>query len=541
MANRKRSSAQCRDHGLKFDDPVQIMQPLCSMLRLIVFVLSLAMFAGRAQSEDQITRFLSLSDCIQMALRHNYDVQIERYSPEITRYNLEGSYGAYEPFFNFSAGEQFLNQPGGVDLKKSGVDFPYELTTDSFGMGVTGLLPTGLSYGAQANANYLGARTDFNLVPGTAAGFPPDGIRLTNQYVSVAAITLRQPLLKDFWIDPYRQKIWVNEKNLNISEMVLRWKIMNTVNAVQQAYYETMFARESVRVEERSLELANQLLNQTRRRVEVGDLPPLDEKQAEAQVQTVQTDLFAAEQALAERQNALKNLVTDDFPAWADVNLEPNERLTAVFQFFNRSESWQNAIRTRPDLAQSRLESEKLGIIVRYNFNQRFPSLDLVGGYGLQGVENSFEGTLADIRGRTNPHYSYGVEVSIPLGGNRAARNAYKTSQAARKQAELRLKKMEQDILVQVDDSIKLAQSTYKRTSSSREARLYAEAALEAEEKKLQNGTSTPFVVLQLQQKLTDAQTAEIRALADYNKALAQLALSEGSTLEKNRLAVDVK
>jgi hypothetical protein len=47
--------------------------------------------------------------------------------------------------------------------------------------------------------------------------------------------------------------------------------------------------------------------------------------------------------------------------------------------------------------------------------------------------------------------------------------------------------------------------------------------------------------VLQLQQKLTDAQTAEIRALADYNKALAQLALSEGSTLEKNRLAVDVK
>ena len=67
------------------------------------------------------------------------------------------------------------------------------------------------------------------------------------------------------------------------------------------------------------------------------------------------------------------------------------------------------------------------------------------------------------------------------------------------------------------------------------------EAALEAEQKKLQNGVSTPFVVLQLQQKLTDARTAEIRALSDYNKALAQLALNEGSTLEKNHLGVDVK
>jgi len=47
--------------------------------------------------------------------------------------------------------------------------------------------------------------------------------------------------------------------------------------------------------------------------------------------------------------------------------------------------------------------------------------------------------------------------------------------------------------------------------------------------------------VLQLQQKLTDTRTAEIRALSDYNKALAQLALNEGSTLEKNHLSMEVK
>ncbi len=280
--------------------------------------------------------------------------QIERLTPEIARYNLDGSYGAYEPSFNASAGERFLNQPGTFDPKKSGVDAPYELTTDSLGLGIAGLLPSGLSFDAEATASFLSARTDFSLSPKDAVLFPPNCIRDTNQYFSITAVTLRQPLLRDFWIDAYRQKIRVNKKNLKISEMALRWKIMNTINAVQQTYYEVVFAREKIRVEEKALELANQLLKQTRKRVEVGDLPPLDEKQAEAQVQTVQSDLYAAEQALAEQQNALKNLTTDEFQTWVDVTVEPSEGLIAVPQMFDRSDSWRNAIGSRPDLVQSR-------------------------------------------------------------------------------------------------------------------------------------------------------------------------------------------
>jgi outer membrane protein TolC len=76
---------------------------------------------------------------------------------------------------------------------------------------------------------------------------------------------------------------------------------------------------------------------------------------------------------------------------------------------------------------------------------------------------------------------------------------------------------------------------------STKQARLYAEAALEAEQKKLENGKSTSFFVLQLQSDLTAARSAEIGALADYNKSLAQLALAEGATLERHRLQVGVK
>jgi outer membrane protein TolC len=59
--------------------------------------------------------------------------------------------------------------------------------------------------------------------------------------------------------------------------------------------------------------------------------------------------------------------------------------------------------------------------------------------------------------------------------------------------------------------------------------------------KKLQNGLSTAFFVLQLQETLTAARTAEIQALADYNKIIAQLAFAEATILEKHHLSVDVK
>src|SRR5712672_1713477 len=79
-----------------------------------------------SQSAESTTRALSLQECIELALRHNLDVQIERYGPEIARFYLKGSQGVYEPAFTFRAERIFLDKPGSFDPKKSGVDFPYE-------------------------------------------------------------------------------------------------------------------------------------------------------------------------------------------------------------------------------------------------------------------------------------------------------------------------------------------------------------------------------------------------------------------------------
>ena len=511
---------------------------LCMRLA-ICFIL--AAFTVAAGTNDVPARPLTLADCIQLGLKNNYDLRIERLNPEIARYNLSGANGAYEPVFNFQAGEQLLTVPGGVDPKKTGLDSPYEVTTDSVGMGLSGVLPTGLQYGLQATSSRLHELTDFSTLPGFIFLYPPDGIRNTNQYVSTAAITLQQPLLRNLWIDKYRQTILLRQKDLKISELAMRARVMNLIYSIQQAYYELIYQKEQVEVQEQALNLVDQLAVTTRHQIEIGSSAAVELPQVQAQEESVRTALVSSQQQLEKQRHALKNLISTDYHSSPDDMLDAAEDSPAVPYTYDRHESWRSALEHRPDLAQLRLDLEKQGIQVRFQFNQLFPSLDLVGGYGLQSQENSTEASLADIRDRSKPQYGFGVVLSIPLGGNQSARNTYMAGKAAREQSALLLKKTEQNILIQVDDSLSQVQAAYRRTESAKKAREYAELALKGQQMKLAEGANSAFFVLQYQQKLWESRAAEIRARVDYRLAVAQLELNEGVTLEQNHVNLLVK
>ena len=109
------------------------------------------------------------------------------------------------------------------------------------------------------------------------------------------------------------------------------------------------------------------------------------------------------------------------------------------------------------------------------------------------------------------------------------------------KQLLLQLKQLEQNVMVQIDNAVKQAQSSYQSVEATRQARIYAEAALDAEQKKYAVGKSTTFTVLQLQNNLTTARSQEIRALADYNRGARQpRPPPEGSTLERNGIQIEL-
>jgi outer membrane protein TolC len=513
----------------------------------------LAVDAGAQSTNFSVARrTLSLRECIAMSLENNLDLKIERYNPKIADYLLRASYGAYDPVVSVFAKHSYLDQPARVNpdnlRKQSFIDpvtsqpytvtfvdtqNPFDQVVNGVGGGLTGRLPTGTQY-------ELGVRTDYQDV----TAFPLPGEILTsgqtNYNYATASFTVRQPLLRNLWIDAERMNIQLAKKDVQISELALRARMMTNVTDVMMAYYDLISAREIVRVNQKELELTRQLFTETRRRMEVGDRAQLDVKLTESQVETVQANITAAEQIRHEKQNVLKELLAKDMQHWNNFDIDPAETLVASKESYDRQQCWQNALLYRPDLEELRLELEKRKILVRYANNQLYPNLDIIGGVGVQAYGTGAGETWRGVRDADHTFYNIGIMLSMPLSRT-AERNQYKASLAAQEQSELRIQKKQLRVVTSIDTAVRGVESAKQRVESNRKARSYADDALAAEQKKFQNGLSTSFMVLEYQRNLTAARTAEIQAMADYYKTRALLHLEEGTTLSLNQIEVKVR
>jgi outer membrane protein TolC len=480
--------------------------------------------AQEAPAKGAKTRILTIADAIQLALTNNLDIRISQITPMIDQFTLNGLYAAYDPAFNFSAVRSINVSPGAGSLAGAPITIvPNTSTIESYSAGISGALPTGTTYNFtgplqwQQFSSAFGSYSLYNSSPG---------------------ITLGQPLLKNSWLNGPRYNISIAKKTLRIDQLALQLQIMTVINNVKAAYYNLIYSRENVRVEVAALQLADQLVQENRKKVQLGALAPLDEKQAESQAATSQADLLAAQDAQSVQENVLKNLLSGSFGEWAAVTPVPAEPLVAVPEAVDVMESWRKGVELRPELLQAKLNMEKQHITIKYDFNQLFPEVDLTGTYGHSASSATFSDAF-DVLGHGHyPSYSYGMSMTVPLS-NVGARNTYKSAKAALQQVLLQLKKTEQTIVIAIDNDVKAIRSDLLRVDATRKARIYAEDALQAEQTKLEHGKSTSFIVLQLQSNLTTARSAEIRALADYNIAVEQLALDEGTTLERNHIVLN--
>lgn len=516
----------------------------------------------RARQMARLERVLSLEDCIKIALEHNLAVQIRRLDPEVSGFELRASYAGYDPSFSLSGERSYALSPGGLDTQGRSYSGT-ESETDSFSGSIGGLLPWGTRYSFGAslsdrtgtspgtmldtstytlstNVLYDTSGNPALSVLSTNYGTLPTRNPFENASANVGFFELRQPLLKNFWVDSTRLQIFMNKKNLQISELGLRQTIMDTITRVEQAYYNFIYAEEAVKVQQKALELAERLVAENRRRVEVGALAPLDEKQAESEAASRRADLLAAQASRDTQERTLKALLSDDYDEWMPARIRPTESLHARPQTFNLQESWRKGMTSRPELLQARISVEMQERQVKYQRNQRFPQLDLVGDVGYVGSDDELSSAFRQVRRTENSYYSYGVQLTVPLGGV-GSRNAYKAAKTTHEQRLLEVKQTEQAVLIEIENAIAGARTSLERVEATRQARLYAEEALKAEEMKLEKGKSTSFVVLDLQSKLTAARSAEIRALADYNIALAEIAQTEGSTLERRGVELKLR
>jgi outer membrane protein TolC len=504
-----------------------------ALRRRLTSILAVTFLAcGSALSQTNQVTPLALRDAIHTALRNNRLLQIERINPELARAALGLAWAAYDPVFFAQADRENTTDSGGFDpLNPQNV--AYSAESEVLRTSLIGVLPTGLTY--DLNGEYVYSE-------GTQT-------TLFSSYRLGANVNLRQPLLRNFWIDRFRYTIHVNRNNVKIGEQGVRFVAMTVASQVRQAYAELAFAWENLRVQQDLLETRQNFLRGIRRQVEVGTFTVLEERLGQSQEAAVRTTLFTASNAIAMAANNLKTLLGYTATNWTTDVFSPVDSLIVIPRRFHLVTSWDNGLINRPDLAQLNYLVKNAEVNVKYRRNQLFPSLDIIGGYGRRGSSSlethppapfpsaPFTPAWDQLTHGDAPRDLIGLILTFPLSmqGERAN---FRESKLLREQANLRVKEKEELIMREVADAIQFARSSYDRLQASREATRFAEQALAAEEQKLIGGKGDVFFVFQSQTDVATARTREILARRDYNVALAQLDFAEGTILDQEKIDI---
>ena len=479
-----------------------------------------------AEQDTNILKSITIHECVERALAHNLEIYVERVNPSIAQWGIVREQGAFEPALTGQATYQENTTPFKPDDPNRLIfGSSTEEQTLALQTGLIGKLPTGAQYG-------LNALDTASASTATSNQFTQTG--------TLPLITVTQPLSRNFGLGPNLALLRVARKSQQIAAQTFANLVINTVSDAVNAYYELVFAIEDHKAKLDDLNRARALLAENRERVKIGVLSPLDVTQAEAGAAEREEAVIIAQRVIQDQEDILKRFISQNVSEFDGVSLIPAEYPVVEMVETDVPRSINTALLTRPDFIAAHNEVERRDILVKFNRNQLWPQIDLQGSYGLNTRARSFGDFVDNAARGDSPQWSIGVVMTVPLG-NRVARANYHASRLDAEQALLMLKVLEQNIVVQVRNAVRQVETNLKRADASRVASRLAEESLKAEQEKLRAGTSTSFLVLQAQAQLSAAQSAEIRARADYSKSLIDLARAEGTTLRKQNIDIDTE
>ncbi|MGD0015946.1 MAG: TolC family protein [Verrucomicrobiia bacterium] len=474
-----------------------------------------------AEGQTNVLKAITIRDCIMRALQNNFDIKIQRINPSIQSWGVVFAQGVFDPTLSGSSTFQDNTQPlGPDDAKALGVPSVKQRTWTSQ-LGLAGKLPTGAQYGFNA--------TDTRTSGTLATNFVFTG--------SVSA-SLTQPLLKNFGLGANTAFIRMARKQRDINVQNFINQMITSISSVYNAYYELIFAIEDHKAKSEDLQLAKQLLDENRKKLQIGTMSPLDVVQAESGVASREQAIILAARTIKDNENALKLLISQNVAEFQGESFLPVDYPVAEMVETDVASSTRTALESRPDYVAARHALDKQNIQVKYNSNQLWPEIDLNASYGWNGRGSNFQDWSDNVNSRDNPVWAAGVTVTFPIG-NRQARASYQSARLQSEQLLLQLKQLEQQIVVAVDNAVGHVRTNLKSVEAAVAASHLANESLKAEKAKLLAGTSTTFLVLQAQSQLAAARSAEIRARADYAESLVTLTQQEGTTLQKNNIVLD--
>lgn len=519
---------------------------------------------------------LRLDEIVRMALANNPQIKIQRLEPEIGATDIRKAWGLFDPKLGFETSytqsdipqnaqqyiatggettrsqlalldqliilqdelDDILNQiqgnPSSNDPAANAPQFtdPRNFSSQDWNMAwkLGGVTPLGTDYAL--TFTQLQERNDLNIQIPPSLFYP--------EITTFAGLTISQPLLKNFGPAATMAGVRIARLQKRIGWYEWQRQLIATLSQTSSQFFDLTFANENLRVRREAVAAARLLEQQNIARVNQGKMRPSDVWEAQASLAANVDFALRASNTCIEAQNALKALVFTEQMAFSqgESRILPASQSALPFIPINRAIFLAEGLKNRPEYQHLLAKAEQEGLRVRYEKNQALPLVNLQASGGLTGLEGEYGSSFGQTFGGQGTSYAVGMVVSIPLG-NVEADAKLEAARLRQQQTLLAVQKAATEIAIEIDTSISLLETSRLQVVA---ARATADAAVKtafAEQKLLDEGKSTTFEVVRLQNNAADARSRELAAIAQYRKNAVRLAVARGTLLSELGISIE--
>jgi outer membrane protein TolC len=546
---------------------------------------------------------ITLQDAVELALENSLDIAVARYNPW------------------FGDTDIMATESGGLPQGIAGADLPYStanvplltfdpvLTTSAYfddvstpvnnpfisGTGVsslTGLITHTAQYQAQYSQGFSTGTTVTASWDNTRSSSSSPENFFNPSVSSTLTVLFQQQLLNGFGFSQNRRNILIAKNNRKLADYVFEQQAITTVTNTINAYWELVYARENVKVEQQAVTVSSKLYGDNKKQLEIGTMAPLDVTRAESELATDRQNLIVAQTTQLQDEQILKNAISKDplSPTLLNVEIIPTDHPNPpeVVEAATFEDAVKEAFTKRPDLLQQDLnvknsvinsQATRQALLPTATLTAEYQSAGLAGnspivtgtsttaGSALVGVNGQpitvldmngmpvevFEPNTAEVtnglshQGLGNaqsqifhnqfPNYLVGVNLQLPIR-NRAAQATNQRAVLMQRQLETQMQQLKNAAVLDVRNAYILLTQDRAQVQAASKARELQQQTFNAEQKRYQLGASTVYNVILTQRDLITAQGTELRALANLVEAKANYERAVGRTLEVNRVTI---
>lgn len=279
--------------------------------------------------------------------------------------------------------------------------------------------------------------------------------------------------------------------------------------AITETYLQILYAMESVRINENTLELSQAQLERARVMYEAGSISESDFAQFEAQCSTDQYQVVVAQTSVDEMKLQLKQLLELDIDDEMELTVPELNEADVLKALPTKQQVYQTALEVMPQIQSSRLAIDLAKIGILKAKSGYLPSLTLNASIGT-GSTNGGDAFSRQLKNKFNE--SIALTLSVPIFNNRNTKSAVEKAKLAVVTSELDLQDEQKSLLKTVEGVYLDAVSSQTRYRAAAEQITAVEKSYRLVEEQYFLGMKNPVELMTEKNKLQQAKQEAIQS-----------------------------